>query len=112
VATDSTGDFEIRCYKAEVARTQGGIGAFEPLTAGDNLGVLFIPPDDAAPPYAVQIWSPSGNLIVDRILRDAPTGRPQSAPPVEFVASLPGQYVIMVKRVNGTSRSEASVRVD
>jgi hypothetical protein len=111
VANDSTGDFEIRCYKAEVARTHGGIGAFEPLSAGDNLGVIFIPPDSGPPPYSIQIRSPSGQLIVDRVLRDAPTGGPQSASPVEFVASLAGRYVIVVKRLSGTHRGEATVQV-
>jgi hypothetical protein len=68
---------------------------------GDRIHLVFRAIDDPDAPIAVVIQSPTGAKIVDRVLRELPTGRPQSAPPVEFVPSHRGEYNIEVREIRG-----------
>lgn len=83
---------------------------FERITAGTRLALLFVP-GESSPPYALKVFSPSGTNIVDTIVRDPPTGAPQSPPPIEFVVSANGVYRIEVRSTNGRQRGEAKIRV-
>ena len=50
-------------------------------------------------------------MVVDRILRDLPTGLPQSEPPIELVVSLRGNYAIEIREVRGNLWGKATLRV-
>ena len=95
---DSSGDIETICR-------------ISPLQAGDSATLYFLADDDLEPPFTLKIKSPGGVTIVERVLRELPTGKPQSAPPVVFTVSAPGEYKIEIKRLNGKQKGEAILRV-
>ncbi len=95
---DSSGDIETLCK-------------VEPLKAGDTAQIVFRADDEAAPPFNLRIKSPSGKTIVERVLRDLPTGMPQSAPPVSFTVSVAGEYKIEIKQLYGKDKGEAVLHV-
>ena len=78
---------------------------------GDRVYLVFRAIDDPEPPIGVTIQSPNGQKILDRVLRELPTGLPQSAPPVEFVPASKGIYHIEVKELQGKQRGTAALRV-
>ena len=78
---------------------------------GDRVALVFRAIDDPAPPISVIVQSPSGQKIIDRVLRELPTGMPQSAPPVEFVPASKGVYQIEVREMRGKQRGQASLRI-
>ncbi|MBW2525130.1 MAG: hypothetical protein JRI23_13185 [Deltaproteobacteria bacterium] len=65
---------------------------------------------DAKPPYKLKIFSPTGNLIVDRVIRDLPTGEPQAPDPVAF-SVVSGEYKITIKALDGKAEGQATLRV-
>jgi hypothetical protein len=65
---------------------------------------------DASPPYQLKILSPTGNVIVDRLIRDLPTGEPQAPDPVSF-SVVSGEYKIVIRELRGKAQGEASLRV-
>ena len=67
--------------------------------------------DEPAPPYNLRVKSPSGKTIVERVLRELPTGQPQSAPPVSFTVSTPGEYTVEIKQLYGKQKGDAILRV-
>lgn len=81
------------------------------ISIGDRVGLVFRAIDDPAPPIGVAVVSPSGQKIVDLVLRELPTGLPQSAPPVMFIPSSKGDYAIEVKELRGKQRGVATLRV-
>ena len=95
---ESTGDIET-------------ISQTDPVTTGDTVKLVFRAEDDAEPPFTVKIKSPSGKVILERVLRELPTGKPQSAAPLQFTVSATGDYRIEIKRLNGKERGEAILRV-
>jgi hypothetical protein len=95
---ESSGDIETIC-KAD------------PLKAGDTADLVFRADDEATPPYNLRIKSPSGKTIVERVLRELPTGMPQSAPPVSFTVSSAGEYKIEIKQLYGKQKGDAVLRV-
>lgn len=97
-AIDSSGNIETIC----------GASSFK---LGDAISLVFRVLDDSEPPYTVRIKAPDGTIIVERVLRDVPTGKPQSAPPVNFVASVDGEYTIEIWQLYGKSRGQAILRV-
>lgn len=107
---ETSGDIEIFCYPT-TASTRGSIPFFEKITVGTRLSLLFVPGGDTSPPYALRIFSPSGSNILDTLVRDPPTGAPQSPPPIEFVVSSNGIYRIEVRSTNGRQRGDAKLRV-
>ncbi|MFO0593101.1 MAG: hypothetical protein U0441_36500 [Polyangiaceae bacterium] len=95
---ESTGDIET-------------ISQTDPVTTGDTVKLVFRAEDDAEPPFTVKIKSPSGKVILERVLRELPTGKPQSAAPLTFTVSATGDYRIEIKRLNGKERGDAILRV-
>ncbi len=81
------------------------------IAIGDRVALVFRAIDDPSPPIGVVIQSPNGQKIVDRVLRELPTGLPQSAPPVVFIPAIRGDYQIEVKELRGSQRGTATLRV-
>ena len=95
---DSSGDIETICTA-------------QPAKAGEELKLLFRAEDDAEPPFVLKIKSPSAKVIVERVVRELPTGKPQSAPPVTFTPSAGGEYKIEIKQLKGKLAGEAVLHV-
>ena len=79
----------------------------DPVEPGDTVKLVFHHEDDVDPPLRVRIFSPSGERIFERVLREVPNGTPQSPPPLEFTAMLPGNYKILLEQLHGALRGEA-----
>ncbi len=107
---ESSGEIEIFCAPAR-SSTRGTAPFFDKIAVGDRLSVVFVPSETAVPPFQLKIFSPSGATILDQLVRDPPTGSPQSPPPIEFVVSAMGIYRIEVRTLTGRQRGEAKVRV-
>lgn len=73
--------------------------------------LVFRTDDEATPPFTVRIRSPAGKVIVERVLRELPTGKPQSAPPVTFSAATAGDYKIEIWQLYGKQRGDAVLHV-
>jgi len=67
--------------------------------------------DGSSPPYSLRIRSPNGALVIDRLLRELPTGLPQAEPPIEFVVSNSGAYAIELKEIRGPQWCKATLQV-
>ena len=109
-----SGDIEIFCYPSTIsgaATRHEASPFFDAVTVGDRLSLVFNPGDGTSPPYSLKIFSPSGTNILDSILRDLPTGTPQSPVPIEFVVSAKGVYRVEIRELRGRQRGEAKVRV-
>jgi hypothetical protein len=67
---------------------------------------------DGAPPWQIRVKSPSGKLILERVIRELPTGEPQSPPPVTFSVQK-GTYEITVAQLKGkgTAEGHATIKV-
>lgn len=100
-----------------MARTLEGTGVIEticqtdPVAPGDTVKLVFRADDDAEPPFTVKVKSPSGQVILERVLRELPTGKPQSAPPLNFTISSSGDYKIQIKQLHGKQQGDAILRV-
>ncbi len=81
------------------------------VKVGDTVHLVFRALDDSEPPYTCKVTSPGAKVIVERVLRDLPTGKPQSAPPVSFTAAQPGDYRVEVWQLYGKSRGQAILHV-
>jgi hypothetical protein len=95
---ESVGDIETICKT-------------DPAKAGEELKLVFRADDDAEPPFTLKIKSPAGKVIVERVIRDLPTGRPQSALPVTFTPSAGGDYKIEIRQLKGKLKGDATLRV-
>jgi len=95
---ESSGDIETVCKSS-------------PLKAGDTATLFFRADDDLEPPFTLKIKSPAGVVIVERVLRELPMDKPQSAPPVVVTLSAAGEYKIEIKRLQGKQRGDAILRV-
>jgi hypothetical protein len=109
---DSSGDFEVFAHVAGAAHSRSSVPSFDSIGVGDRVSLLFLPGDGSTPPYALKIFSPSGANIVDTIVRELPTGAPQSPPPFEFVVSARGSYRIEIREMRGRQKGEARLRVE
>ncbi len=87
------------------------ISQTDPVSPGDTVKLVFRTEDDADPPFTVKVKSPSGQVILERVLRELPTGKPQSAPALAFTVSAPGQYKVEIKQLNGKEKGDAILRV-
>lgn len=100
-----------------MARTIESVGDIEticktdPAKAGEEIKLVFRSDDDADPPFTLKIKSPGGNVILERVIRELPTGMPQSAPPVAFTASTSGEYKIEIRQLKGKLKGDATLRV-
>ena len=81
------------------------------LKVGDTVHLVFRALDDSEPPYTCKVTSPGAKVIVERVVRELPTGKPQSAPPVSFTVAQPGEYRIEVWQLYGKSRGQAILHV-
>ena len=81
------------------------------LSAGGTLRLVFRSWDDVSPPFTVKVRGPDGKTILDRVIRELPTGRPQSAPPVTFTVKITGAYQIHIKELYGKAEGEATLTV-
>jgi hypothetical protein len=108
---ECSGDIEIFCYPSGGAAIKSSVPFFDAINPGDRLSMVFTPGDSATPPYSLKIVSPSGATILDTIVRDLPTGTPQSPPPIEFVVSVRGPYRIEIRELRGRQRGEAKLNV-
>ena len=87
------------------------ISQTDPVSAGDTVRLVFRSDDDAAPPFTVRVKSPSGKVIMERVLRELPTGKPQSAPAISFTVSASGDYKIEIVQLYGKTRGDAVLHV-
>ncbi len=78
---------------------------------GDSVKLIFRALEDSDPPYTVRISSPGGKVVLERVLRDLPDGKPQSAPPINFNALLAGEYKVDIWQLYGQARGAATLHV-
>ncbi|MDC3957504.1 hypothetical protein [Polyangium jinanense] len=107
---ESSGEIEIYCHPAR-SSGRGTVPFFDEIRPGDRLSLVFVPSETSVPPYSLKVFSPSGANILDTLVRDPPTGAPQSPPPIEFVVSAPGVYRIEIRTLTGRQRGDAKIRV-
>lgn len=109
-AVESSGEIEIFCFQAG-ASGRGSVPAFDAFKVGDRLALTFVPDGSPTPPYSLKIHSPTGALVLDTLVRDVPTGAPQSPPPIEWNVSVSGLYKVKVQALKGPQKGEATIRV-
>ena len=110
---ESSGSIEILCFPSGAAgKGRGSVPFFEAISLGDRVSVVFNDDDGSSPPYTLKIFSPSGANILDTVVRELPTGAPQSPPPIDFIISAKGTYRIEIKEMRGRQRGEAKLRVE
>lgn len=100
---DSSGEIETLLHNS------GGQSGH--IEVGDRVALVFRSRDEPDASVGVTITSPSGQKILDRVVRELPTGQPQSAPPIEFVPATKGSYVIEVRETRGKQRGTATLKV-
>jgi hypothetical protein len=81
------------------------------LAPGKTARLVFRAWDDASPPFTIKVRSPAGKIILERVIRELPTGRPQSAPPVTFSVAMSGEYKISISELYGDAAGDAILRV-
>ena len=79
------------------------------VKVGDKVELVFRA--DADPPFTLKVRAPGGKVILERVLRELPTGKPQSAPPVTFAAVAEGDYKIEISQLYGTDSGESKLTV-
>ena len=89
---ESSGDIETICQSTDMA-------------AGGTAKFIFRAWDDVTPPFTIKVRGPDGKMLLDRVIRELPTGRPQSAPPVTFVAPSVGPYKIEIAEIYGSKKT-------
>ena len=94
---ETHGDIEIICLTDD-------------LTPNKMAQLVFRAFGDAIPPFEIMVKSPSGNVIVKRVIRELPTGEPQSPPPISFAVQK-GDYEISVNQLRGTAEGHATLSV-
>ncbi len=91
----SKGDIECICLSAD-----GGVAK-----------LAFKAYDDASPPFTVKVRDPQGKMVVDRVLRELPTGAPQSPAPLTFSCAVTGEYRITITQLYGKAEGQATLTV-
>ncbi len=81
------------------------------LTTGGTASIVFKLWDDVTPPVTVKVKAPDGKTVVERVLRELPTGQAQSSPPVTFLVAVAGVYQIHVKELYGKVEGNARLTV-
>ncbi len=95
---ESTGDIE------SIILTDG-------LVSGTTAQLVFRTFDDVSPPLTVRVKDPTGKTILDRVIRDLPTGQPQSSPPLTFSIAQSGAYKISIRELYGKLEGQATLTV-
>ena len=96
---ESSGEIEIVCQD---------IGNLGP---NKMARLVFRTWEDASPPYQIKVRSPTGKLILERVVRVLPTGEPQSPAPVAF-SVVRGDYEIEIQELRGKAEGHAKLTVD
>ncbi|MBI4955145.1 MAG: hypothetical protein HY908_24190 [Myxococcales bacterium] len=94
---DASGDIEVICN-------------IHDLAPGKMARIVFRAFDDATPPFKIRIRAPSGATILERVIRDLPTGGPQSPPPITFAVAK-GEYHILITDFRGNAEGGATLVV-
>ena len=94
-----------------MARVIESSGNIETICDANLLKVGAAALDDAEPQFSVKIVSPGAKVLLERVLRELPTGKPQSAPPISFTAGASGAYRIEIWQLYGKSRGQATLHV-
>ncbi len=71
------------------------------VAVGAQAKIVFKCFEDAPPPFTIKVKDPTGKVVVDRVLRELPTGSPQSAPPLAFTVQASGEYQVHIKQLYG-----------
>ncbi len=108
---DSSGPIEAICSRSDAPSSRRSVHSYSELEVGDRVLLCFVATEDPNPPYALKIRAPNGAVVMDRILRDLPTGQPQSEPPIELILLARGTYAIDIKEIKGTSWGKATLTV-
>lgn len=95
---DTSGDIETICLTDEP-------------TPGKPVQLIFRAWEDSHPPYTVVITSSNGRNIVERVIRTLPTATPQSAPPITFTPSIPGEFKVKISELRGSAEGHATLYV-
>ncbi len=107
---DSNGPIETFCQRAEGPVSRGSAYSFDQILVGDRVALCFAA-EDTKSPYSLRVKAPNGALVIERLLRELPTGLPQSEPPVTFVVSSAGNYQVEIRELTGKSWGQATIRV-
>lgn len=99
MSIDSSGNIETICNAST-------------FKVGEQVSLVFRTLDESDPPFTVRVKAPDGKVILERVLRDLPTGKPQSAPPVQFKLDLPGEYRVDIWQLYGKSRGLAKLNAE
>jgi hypothetical protein len=94
---ESHGDIEVICSTHDLAPNK-------------TARLIFRTVDLPSPPYQIRIKSPTGKIILERVIRELPTGAPQSPPPVQFTVQK-GDYEIHVAQIKGGAEGTAILSV-
>lgn len=91
-------------------------GEIEIICDTSNLGpsktakLVFRTFEDISPPFQIVILSPSGSVILKRVIRALPTGQPQSPLPISFAVQK-GDYQIEISELSGGAVGRAVLHV-
>jgi len=99
---------------ASVIDSQGNIESIcsaLAVRAADTVTLTFRTLEESDPPYTVKITSPTGKVVLERVLRELPDGKPQSAPPVQFKPLDTGDYSVDIWQLYGKARGHAFLHV-
>jgi hypothetical protein len=81
------------------------------LAPGGTAALIFKAWEDVSPPLTVKVRGPDGKVVLERVVRDLPTGKPQSAPPITFLVAVSGAYKIEVSQLYGSAAGHATLHV-
>ena len=103
--------------RPDVASTIESFGDIESICQADDLSagktarMVFRSWVDVTPPFTVKVRGPDGRTILDRVIRELPTGEPQSAPPLTFSVMQAGSYSIAIRELYGKKEGGATLTV-
>ena len=80
------------------------------VTANRSARIIFRAYDDATPPFRIRVKSPTGNVIIERVIRALPTGAPQSPEPITFTVQR-GAYEIEISQLRGSAEGSATLTI-
>jgi hypothetical protein len=95
---ESSGNIETVCSSAQAK-------------VGVAITLVFRALEESEPPFTLKVTSPAGKVVLERVLRELPTGKPQSAPAVSFTPGAPGEYRLEIWQLYGKVRGQALLRV-
>lgn len=81
------------------------------LAPGMTAKLIFRMWDDVTPPLTIKVRGPDGKILLDRVIRELPTGSPQSGAPVTFLVPTAGAYAVHVKELYGQVEGSATLTV-